>query len=165
MLSRDCSGGFSSFKNLISSSVIKKGAENLTVDHLSRLENPHQIVLDKKEINETFPLETLNMVSFRGDFSTSWKALIFLRLAIIDPSGDIMARTTPPKREKSCNVMKCLKTLFKIARSLMYGTSISWGLSRLHEGTSIYSWPSITYRNGLKQKRSPPTTPELFANS
>nr|GEV85413.1 reverse transcriptase domain-containing protein [Tanacetum cinerariifolium] len=38
-----------------------KGAENLAVDHLSRLENPHQSVLDKKEINETFPLETLHM--------------------------------------------------------------------------------------------------------
>ncbi|GKE95433.1 reverse transcriptase domain-containing protein [Tanacetum coccineum] len=37
----------------------KKGAENLAVDHLSRLENPHQTVLEKKEINETFPLETL----------------------------------------------------------------------------------------------------------
>nr|GEW18958.1 reverse transcriptase domain-containing protein [Tanacetum cinerariifolium] len=48
----------------------KKGAENLATDHLSRLENPHQSVLDKKEINETFPLETLNMVSFRGDSST-----------------------------------------------------------------------------------------------
>nr|GEW39051.1 reverse transcriptase domain-containing protein [Tanacetum cinerariifolium] len=48
------------------------GAENLAADHLSRLENPHQIVLDKKEINETFPLETLNMVSFRGNSSTSW---------------------------------------------------------------------------------------------
>ncbi|GJY47683.1 reverse transcriptase domain-containing protein [Tanacetum coccineum] len=30
-------------------------------DHLSRLENPYQNVLDPKEINETFPLETLNM--------------------------------------------------------------------------------------------------------
>nr|GEU90474.1 reverse transcriptase domain-containing protein [Tanacetum cinerariifolium] len=39
----------------------KKGAKNLAVDHLSRLENPHQSVLDKKEINETFPLETLNV--------------------------------------------------------------------------------------------------------
>nr|GFB81671.1 hypothetical protein [Tanacetum cinerariifolium] len=48
----------------------KKGAENLAADHLSRLENPHESVLDKKEINETFPLETLNMVSFRGDSST-----------------------------------------------------------------------------------------------
>nr|GEX38836.1 reverse transcriptase domain-containing protein [Tanacetum cinerariifolium] len=51
-----------------------KGAENLTADHLSRLENPHQNVLDPKEINEAFPLETLNMVSFRGDSSTSWFA-------------------------------------------------------------------------------------------
>nr|GEW21006.1 reverse transcriptase domain-containing protein [Tanacetum cinerariifolium] len=34
------------------------------------IENPHQSVLDKKEINETFPLETLNVVSFCGDSST-----------------------------------------------------------------------------------------------
>nr|GEU39908.1 reverse transcriptase domain-containing protein [Tanacetum cinerariifolium] len=38
-----------------------KGAENLAADHLSRLENPHQNVLDPMEINENFPLETLNM--------------------------------------------------------------------------------------------------------
>nr|GEU94822.1 reverse transcriptase domain-containing protein [Tanacetum cinerariifolium] len=38
-----------------------KGAENLAADHLSRLENPHQSVLDKKEINKAFPLEKLNM--------------------------------------------------------------------------------------------------------
>nr|GEX03209.1 reverse transcriptase domain-containing protein [Tanacetum cinerariifolium] len=50
----------------------KKGAENLDADHLSRLENPHQSMLDKKEINETFPLETLNMVSLRGDSSIPW---------------------------------------------------------------------------------------------
>ncbi|GJW90804.1 reverse transcriptase domain-containing protein [Tanacetum coccineum] len=50
------------------------------------------------------------------------------------------------------------------AKSLTVGASISWGHSRLHEGTSTYSWPSITCRNGLQLKRSPPTTPELFAN-
>nr|GEZ91495.1 reverse transcriptase domain-containing protein [Tanacetum cinerariifolium] len=50
----------------------KKRAKNLAVNHLSRLENPHQSMLDKKEINKTFPLETLNMVSFRGDSSTPW---------------------------------------------------------------------------------------------
>ncbi|GKA77920.1 reverse transcriptase domain-containing protein [Tanacetum coccineum] len=38
-----------------------KGAENLAADHLSRLENPYESVLDPKEINEKFPLETLNM--------------------------------------------------------------------------------------------------------
>ncbi|GJY98985.1 reverse transcriptase domain-containing protein [Tanacetum coccineum] len=52
----------------------KKGAENLAADHLSRLENPHQGDLEKKEINETFPLETLGMISFRGDSSTPWFA-------------------------------------------------------------------------------------------
>ncbi|GJU17546.1 reverse transcriptase domain-containing protein [Tanacetum coccineum] len=50
------------------------GAENLTADHLSRLENPHQDVLENKEITETFPLETLGMVTFRGDSSTPWFA-------------------------------------------------------------------------------------------
>nr|GEY38005.1 reverse transcriptase domain-containing protein [Tanacetum cinerariifolium] len=51
-----------------------KGEKNLAIDHMSRLENPHQSVLDKKEINEMFPLETLNVVSFRGDSSTPWFA-------------------------------------------------------------------------------------------
>nr|GFA70778.1 reverse transcriptase domain-containing protein [Tanacetum cinerariifolium] len=51
-----------------------KGAENLAADHLSRLENPHQNVLDPKEINKSFPLETLNMVSTHGSQSTPWFA-------------------------------------------------------------------------------------------
>nr|GEW66312.1 DNA-directed DNA polymerase [Tanacetum cinerariifolium] len=43
-----------------------KRAEKLVVDHLSQLENPLQNVLDPKEINESFPLETLNMVFNSG---------------------------------------------------------------------------------------------------
>nr|GFB95111.1 reverse transcriptase domain-containing protein [Tanacetum cinerariifolium] len=39
-----------------------KGAENLAADHLSRLENPYENILNPKEINETFPLEMLNTV-------------------------------------------------------------------------------------------------------
>ncbi|GJT83835.1 reverse transcriptase domain-containing protein, partial [Tanacetum coccineum] len=46
-----------------------KGAENYAADHLSRLENPYENVFDPKEINENFPLETLNMVTSRGDSS------------------------------------------------------------------------------------------------
>ncbi|GJW99822.1 hypothetical protein Tco_0183736 [Tanacetum coccineum] len=49
--------------NLISPSVIKKGSENLAADHLSRLENPHKDVLENKDINEHFPLETLGVIS------------------------------------------------------------------------------------------------------
>ncbi|GJY06850.1 reverse transcriptase domain-containing protein [Tanacetum coccineum] len=47
---------------------------NLTADHLSRLESPHQGDLEKKEINETFPLETHGMISFHDDSSTPWFA-------------------------------------------------------------------------------------------
>nr|GEX00052.1 reverse transcriptase domain-containing protein [Tanacetum cinerariifolium] len=170
-----------------------KGAENLAADHLSQLENPHQSVLDKKEINETFSLETLNMVSFHGDSSTPWfadfanyhagnfivkrmsKPLTFSRLTTIDPVGDTMARTTPPKlcltldsigpqstvmpmtwlnlvtlvnvKERFRNEMKCLKIPSKFVKFSTSGASISWGRSRLHEGTNIYLWPSITYQN------------------
>ncbi|GJU78436.1 reverse transcriptase domain-containing protein [Tanacetum coccineum] len=52
----------------------KKGAENLAADHLSRLENPYQGDIKKKEINETLPLESLGMISFCGDSSTPWFA-------------------------------------------------------------------------------------------
>ncbi|GJX11483.1 reverse transcriptase domain-containing protein [Tanacetum coccineum] len=51
-----------------------KGAENLAADHLSRLENPYENVLDPKEVNEKFPLETLNMVTSRSNSSTPWFA-------------------------------------------------------------------------------------------
>nr|GEY13156.1 reverse transcriptase domain-containing protein [Tanacetum cinerariifolium] len=40
-----------------------KGAENYAADHLSRLENPCENIFDPKEINETFPLESLNKVA------------------------------------------------------------------------------------------------------
>ncbi|GJU31994.1 reverse transcriptase domain-containing protein [Tanacetum coccineum] len=52
----------------------KKGAGNLAADHLSRLKNPHQSDPEKKEFTKTFPLETLGMVTFRGDSNTSWFA-------------------------------------------------------------------------------------------
>nr|GEU99268.1 reverse transcriptase domain-containing protein [Tanacetum cinerariifolium] len=207
----------------------KKRAKNLAVDHLSWLENPHQGVPDKKKINEMFPLETLNMVSFRGNSSTSWfadfanypagnfvikgmscqqknkffkdvkhyfwddlflfkvcadqvirrcvygqKAVDILKachngpteghhgpnyiakkvfdssfywLAIYREAHDLVKSCTLVNvREKSRNVMKCLKMPSKFTSSLTYGVSISWGCSRLHEGTSIYSWRLTTCR-------------------
>ncbi|GJY35848.1 reverse transcriptase domain-containing protein [Tanacetum coccineum] len=47
--------------------VLGQRAKNLAADYLSRLENPHQDVLENKEITETFSLETLGMVTFRGE--------------------------------------------------------------------------------------------------
>ncbi|GJY76850.1 reverse transcriptase domain-containing protein, partial [Tanacetum coccineum] len=97
------------------------------------------------------------------------KLLTSSQLAIVDPPGDIMVPTTPPKRfltqdfigprftvmpmtwspdvtlvsvkEKFRSVMKCLKIPSKFVKSLTCGVSISWGRSRLHKGTNIYSWP------------------------
>ncbi|GKD82769.1 reverse transcriptase domain-containing protein [Tanacetum coccineum] len=45
--------------------------ENLAVDHLSRLKNPHKDVLENKDINENLPLETLGALTGK---STSWLA-------------------------------------------------------------------------------------------
>ncbi|GJQ94391.1 reverse transcriptase domain-containing protein [Tanacetum coccineum] len=50
-----------------------KGAENYAADHLSRLENPYENTFDPKEITETFPLETLSVLTSK-DQSTPWFA-------------------------------------------------------------------------------------------
>nr|GEV44096.1 reverse transcriptase domain-containing protein [Tanacetum cinerariifolium] len=50
-----------------------KGAENYAADHLSHLENLYEKVFDPKEINETFPLESLNKIAHQ-DKSTPWFA-------------------------------------------------------------------------------------------
>nr|GFC23538.1 reverse transcriptase domain-containing protein [Tanacetum cinerariifolium] len=50
-----------------------RGAENYAADHLLRLENPYKNVFDPKEINEAFPLETLNKIA-HNDPSTPWYA-------------------------------------------------------------------------------------------
>nr|GEX27011.1 reverse transcriptase domain-containing protein [Tanacetum cinerariifolium] len=68
MLSQDCSSGFSSFKNLISPSVIKRRREPRRRPFVP--------------IREPSPK----------------KSLIFLRLSTMDPLRDITARTTSPKK-------------------------------------------------------------------
>nr|GFA55192.1 reverse transcriptase domain-containing protein [Tanacetum cinerariifolium] len=50
-----------------------KGAENYAADHLSRLENPYENIFHPKEINEAFPLESLNKIAHQ-DLSTPWFA-------------------------------------------------------------------------------------------
>nr|GEY46576.1 reverse transcriptase domain-containing protein [Tanacetum cinerariifolium] len=42
-----------------------RGAENYAADHFSRLENPYENTFDPKEINETFPFESLNKLLIR----------------------------------------------------------------------------------------------------
>nr|GEY72696.1 reverse transcriptase domain-containing protein [Tanacetum cinerariifolium] len=100
-----------------------RGAENYAADHLSCLENPYKNIFDPKEINGTFPLESLNKVAHK-DPSTPWfadianyhagnfiikepvliklfdvvwlakKLLTSSMLVIVDLSGDTMEPTT-----------------------------------------------------------------------
>nr|GEV32262.1 DNA-directed DNA polymerase [Tanacetum cinerariifolium] len=52
----------------------KKRTENLVADHLSRIENPHKDVLENEDINENFPLETLEDALWA--FKTAYKTPI-----------------------------------------------------------------------------------------
>nr|GFA26477.1 reverse transcriptase domain-containing protein [Tanacetum cinerariifolium] len=167
-----------------------KGADNLAVDHLSRPENLYENVLDQKEINEKFPLETLSVVTFRGDSSTPWfadfanyhvdqvirgcvhdkEALDILVACHNGPTEDIIVQTSPPKRSlmpvsSGLPFTRMPTSLSKIVTRANDKGKFHNAHSCLHEGTNIFSWLSITCQNGLKRKRSPPTMPVLFANS
>nr|GFA20480.1 reverse transcriptase domain-containing protein [Tanacetum cinerariifolium] len=74
----------------------KKGSENLTADHLSRLENPHQDVLENKDINENFPLETLGSLT---SHNIPWKLLRSSKLAMRDLPEAIMVPISQRRRK------------------------------------------------------------------
>nr|GEY82684.1 reverse transcriptase domain-containing protein [Tanacetum cinerariifolium] len=72
-----------------------RGAKNYAADHLSRLENPYENVFDPKEINETFPLESLNKVAHK-DPSTPW----FVDLANYHAGNFIIKGMTSQQKQK-----------------------------------------------------------------
>nr|GEY48069.1 reverse transcriptase domain-containing protein [Tanacetum cinerariifolium] len=78
----------------------KKGSENLVGDHLSRLENPHKDVLENKDINENFPLETLGSLSSKSTpcVFMAKKLLISSKLVMKDPPRAIMVPILPRRK-------------------------------------------------------------------
>nr|GFA14435.1 reverse transcriptase domain-containing protein [Tanacetum cinerariifolium] len=72
-----------------------RGAENYAADHLSRLENLYENIFDPKEINETFPLESLNKVAHK-DQSTPW----FADLANYHAGNFIIKGMTSQQKQK-----------------------------------------------------------------
>ncbi|GJR80168.1 reverse transcriptase domain-containing protein [Tanacetum coccineum] len=101
----------------------KKGSENHATDHLSRLENPYKDVLENKDINEHFPLETLgktdngHLISCGSTFDLSrdvspklvTPALVKANQA--STSGTLLSNTIPnPKGE-----MKAITTRSGVA--------------------------------------------------
>nr|GEX62719.1 reverse transcriptase domain-containing protein [Tanacetum cinerariifolium] len=96
-----------------------KGAENLVADHLSRLENPHQNVLDPKEINEAFPLKTLNMVSFHEPFPSS-RGNKYILVAIDYLSKWVEAKALPTNDARVvCKFLKYLFARFGTPRAII----------------------------------------------
>nr|GFC08033.1 reverse transcriptase domain-containing protein [Tanacetum cinerariifolium] len=71
------------------------GAENYAADHLSHLKNPYENIFDPKEINEIFPLETLNKVAHK-DPSTPW----FADLANYHAGNFIIKGMTSQQKQK-----------------------------------------------------------------
>nr|GEU80456.1 reverse transcriptase domain-containing protein [Tanacetum cinerariifolium] len=71
----------------------KKGTENLTADHLSRLKNPLKDVFENKDINENLPLETL------GKFLL--EVLHGLQILRISMRGILSSKGCCPSKRKS----------------------------------------------------------------
>ncbi|GJS62786.1 reverse transcriptase domain-containing protein [Tanacetum coccineum] len=114
----------------------KKGSENLAADHLSRLENPHKDVLENKDINENFPLETLGVIS---SGSTPW----FADYANFHAGNFIIKRMTTQQKKK---FFKDVKHYFwddpylfrfcvdQIIRRCVHGQEANDILKACHEG-------------------------------
>nr|GFC20914.1 reverse transcriptase domain-containing protein [Tanacetum cinerariifolium] len=72
-----------------------RGAENYATVHLSCLENPYENIFDPKEINETFPLESLNKVAHK-DPNTP----LFVDLANYHAGNFIIKGMTSQQKQK-----------------------------------------------------------------
>nr|GFB27639.1 reverse transcriptase domain-containing protein [Tanacetum cinerariifolium] len=68
--------------------VDTKGAENYAVNHLSRLENPYENVFDPKEINESFPLETISKLAHH-DQSTFQRCMMAIFHDMIEQTMEV----------------------------------------------------------------------------
>ncbi|GJS70638.1 reverse transcriptase domain-containing protein [Tanacetum coccineum] len=139
-MGEECSGGFplQEFKFKV---IGHKRVENLArgTDQSFRLENPYENVLDPKEINETFPLETLNMVTFRGDsrafdvwgidfmgplLSSRGKKYI---LVAVDYLSKWEAKALPTNNARVvCKFLKSLFARFGAPRAIISENRASW---------------------------------------
>nr|GEY26745.1 reverse transcriptase domain-containing protein [Tanacetum cinerariifolium] len=125
----------------------KKGTENLAADHLSRHKNPHKHVFENKDINENFPLKTLDGMSsqqkkkFFKDVKHYFKDDPYLFLICADqiirrcmygqeaydilkachegPTGGHHGANFTAKKAKFLKGMRCLRTLFKTPRAII----------------------------------------------
>nr|GEU81710.1 reverse transcriptase domain-containing protein [Tanacetum cinerariifolium] len=138
---------------------------------------------ENKEINKTFPLKTLRMISSHSDSSTPWftdiatyharnfvakgmssqqKKKFFKELTIYRDAHDMVKSCDSCQRQgKISQKDEMPQNAIQVCEILTYGESTLWARSCLLEGTSTFLWPLTTCLNGWKQKRSPLMMPEL----
>ncbi|GJZ32326.1 reverse transcriptase domain-containing protein [Tanacetum coccineum] len=116
----------------------KKGSENLAADHLSRLENPHKDVLENKDINEHFPLETLGVISSE---STPW----FADYANYHAGNFIIKGMTTQQKKKCVHGQEALDIL-KACHEGPTGGHHSANLTARKVFDTGFFWPTI-YRD------------------
>ncbi|GKE11803.1 hypothetical protein Tco_1415354, partial [Tanacetum coccineum] len=84
---RDLLGGYCFSKDLTLRLRIKKGAENLAADHLSRLENPDLGTFTEEEITDEFPHEHLMILKAELNNDEPW---------YVDYVNYIVGKIVPP---------------------------------------------------------------------
>ncbi|GJZ89470.1 reverse transcriptase domain-containing protein [Tanacetum coccineum] len=133
----------------LSSLEISLEKVNLAADHLSRLENPHKDVLENKDINEHFPLETLGALTSE---STPW----FVDYANFHAGNFIIkGMTTQQKKEvfpRTLNIFFWDDLLFRICadqiiRRCVHGQEANDILKACHEGPTGAIIVPILYRS------------------
>nr|GEW02223.1 reverse transcriptase domain-containing protein [Tanacetum cinerariifolium] len=127
---------------------------------LTRLVTGWRVCIDYRKLNEAtrkdhFPLPFMDQILERLAGNEYYcflddqvirrcvygqEAIEILKACHNGPTEGHHGQTTPIKRERFQNGMKCLKIPSKFARFLTFGASISWGRSLLYEGTYIYSF-------------------------
>ncbi|GJV78190.1 reverse transcriptase domain-containing protein [Tanacetum coccineum] len=137
-----------------------KGAENYAADHLSRLENPYENIFDPKEITETFPLETLSVLTSK-DQSTPWFRFCYYH------AGNSLKKNVNSRENKffkdvksyfwvtpflfkdllGSNIRRCVdgKEAFKILEACHSGPPGNYGcqLFRLEVFVCRFFWPTV----------------------
>ncbi|GJR21422.1 reverse transcriptase domain-containing protein [Tanacetum coccineum] len=116
----------------------KKGSENLAADHLSRLENPHKDVLENKDINENFPLETLGVIS---SGSTPWFADFSNFHA-----GNFIIKGMTTQQKKKCVHGQEANDILKACHEGPTGGHHSANLTAQKVFDASFFWPTI-YRD------------------
>nr|GEZ81272.1 reverse transcriptase domain-containing protein [Tanacetum cinerariifolium] len=140
------------FELMCDASDFTIGSENLAVDHLSRVENPHKEVFENKDINENFPLETLGSTSSE---STPW----FADIANFHAGNFIKKGLTSQQKKKFFKDVKhyfwddpCLFRICtdQIIRRCVHGQEAIDILKSCHEGpTGGHHGANLTAKKGI----------------